>query len=109
MEPRAVQPQNQTDSPQELPYARHPDHRSSGVFGHWTRTLGALAPLVITELIPEDRAKQSFIRIASVALAATSEASYAYPIQRERKERDEERRGYGPRSFRCQRFLILWP
>ena len=54
--------------------------------GHWTRTLGALAPLVITELIPEDRVKQRFIRIASVALAAISEASYAYQIQRERRE-----------------------
>jgi hypothetical protein len=56
--------------------------------GHWTRTLGALAPLVITEIIPEDRVKQlRFIRIASVALAAISEASYAYQIQRERRER----------------------
>ena len=48
-------------------------------------------PLVIGEVVKEPDKKWRFIRIASVAMAAINEASYAYQVQKERKERDEER------------------
>jgi hypothetical protein len=64
-------------------------HRPSAV-GHWTRALAALVPLGITELV-EDRGRQiRFTRIASVALLAVNELSYAYMLDKERRERDLE-------------------
>jgi hypothetical protein len=89
MEPRAAQPEEErTDRDQHRPAYHH----AHGGFGHWTRTLSALAPLVITELVPDDRVKQiRFIRVVSVALAAISELSYAYQVQQQRRERDEVR------------------
>jgi len=43
-------------------------------------------------LVKEPEKKWRFIRDASVALAVINEASYAYQVQQERRERDEERR-----------------
>jgi hypothetical protein len=68
-----------------------PDILTSPV-GHWTRTVGALVPLVIGELVKEPEKKWRFIRIATVALAVINEAHYAHRVQQKRRERNEERR-----------------
>ena len=87
MEPRAAQPHHEYEQ-RESHQSRH--HPPSAV-GHWTRTLGALTPLVIGELVKDPEKKWRFIRIASVALAVLNEGSYAYRVQQERRERDDER------------------
>jgi hypothetical protein len=88
MESRAAQPHHRDGEPD---YPRHSHHRPSAI-GHWTRALAALVPLGITELV-EDRGRQiRFTRIASVALLAINELSYAYALDKERREREQERR-----------------
>ena len=87
MEERAPQPHHRDE--REPDYPRH--HRPSAV-GHWTRTIGALVPLVVGEVVKEPDKRWRFIRIASVALAVINEASYAYQVQKERDERERERR-----------------
>ena len=61
---------------------------SLGATGHWVRTAGLLAPLVISEFIKDPEQKWRVIRIASVATALVSEAMWTHKI---RKERDEAR------------------
>jgi hypothetical protein len=92
MEPRPPQPHDRDYPDKELPYPRHDRHRPPSPVGHWTRTIGALLPLVIGELVKEPEKKWRFIRVASVAMAVINEASYAYQVQKERTEREQERR-----------------
>jgi hypothetical protein len=54
--------------------------------GHWVRTAGILAPLIIGELVKDPDKKWRFIRITSVAMALVSEGLHAHRIQRERRE-----------------------
>jgi hypothetical protein len=65
-------------------------HHSTGGANHWVRTVGALAPLVIGELVKDPEQKWRFIRITSVLLAVASEASYAHRLHKERQERDAQ-------------------
>jgi len=51
---------------------------------HWLRLLGALAPLIIGELVHEPEKRWRYIRIASVAMAVISEATWAQKIKKER-------------------------
>jgi hypothetical protein len=91
MSPQDLQPYQHEERDRDRHYPRPAHHHYRSPVGHWTRTLGALAPLVITELVPEPRKQIRFIRIASVALAAISEMTYAYQLNKERAEREEER------------------
>ena len=73
--------------PDRQPY--HNPHTSIGATGHWIRTAGMLAPLLIGELIEDPNKKWRWIRIASVTTALLSEAMYTHKIKQEREERAE--------------------
>ena len=72
--------------PARQPY--HKPHTSLGATGHWLKTAGILAPLVIGEFVKDPEQKWRYVRIASVATALVSEAMWTHKI---RKERDEAR------------------
>lgn len=59
--------------------------------GHWIKTAGILAPLVIGEFVKDPDQRWRLIR-ASVATALASEGMYTARIQRGREECWEERR-----------------
>jgi len=93
MESRPPQPHHNEPRDREPEYPRHSHHHPSAI-GHWTRTIGALVPLVVGEVVKEPDKRWRFIRIASVALAVINEASYAYQVQKDCDERERERREY---------------
>jgi hypothetical protein len=90
MDPRAAQPHRNAED-RDVDYPRHQHHHRPSPVGHWTRTIGALVPLVITELVPYHSKQIRFIRIASVALAVLNEGNYAFRVQQERREREYDR------------------
>ena len=57
--------------------------------GRRIRLLSALAPLIIGELVRDPDKRWKFIRIASVAMAVASEATWASRVKRERLEERE--------------------
>jgi hypothetical protein len=65
--------------------AFHNPHTSYGV-GHWVKTVGILAPLVIGELVKDPDQRWRFIRIAAVTTALLSEGMYTQRIKKEREE-----------------------
>jgi hypothetical protein len=69
----------------------HRAHTSLGAAGHWLKTAGILAPLVIGELVKDSEKRWRYIRLASVTTALVSEAMWTAKIQRERNECREER------------------
>jgi hypothetical protein len=71
--------------PQLPRQAFHNPHTSYGA-GHWIKTAGILAPLVIGELVKDPDQRWRFIRIAAVATALLSEGMYTHRIRREREE-----------------------
>ena len=82
-----------TTSPREPYQPRKPFHKphtSIGATGHWIRTAGLLAPLVISEFIKDPEQKWRVIRIASVATALISEGMYTHKIRKEREARQFE-------------------
>jgi hypothetical protein len=72
-------------------YRRPPSCTSHSEIGHWVRTAGILAPLIIGEVVKDPDKKWRFIRITSVAMALVSEGVHAHRIQRERREREAQR------------------
>ena len=68
-------------------------HRKSpaveGEIGHWVRTAGILAPLIIGEFVKDPDRKWRFIRITSVAAAVLSEGLHSHKAYRQR-EHDRE-------------------
>jgi hypothetical protein len=60
-------------------------HTSMGATGHWVKTAGILAPLVIGEFVKDNEQKWRLIRLASVATALVSEGLYTSRIVRERE------------------------
>jgi hypothetical protein len=68
--------------------AFHKPHSSMGATGHWVKTAGILAPLVIGEFVKDPDQRWRYIRMASVATALLSEALWTTKI---RKERDHAR------------------
>jgi hypothetical protein len=68
---------------------RHP-RTSIGGAGHWLKTAGILAPLVIGEFVKDAEQRWRCIRLSSVATALISEAMYAARVNRERHERQAE-------------------
>jgi hypothetical protein len=69
--------------------AFHHAHSSLGATGHWIKTAGILAPLVIGEFVKDTEERWRYIRLASVATALVSEGMYAQKISRERQEARE--------------------
>jgi hypothetical protein len=69
----------------------HNPHTSMGATGHWLKTAGILAPLVIGEFVKDAEKRWRYIKIASVATALVSEGIYAAHVSRERKDRQAER------------------
>jgi len=70
--------------------AFHKPHTSMGAAGHWIKTAGILAPLVIGEFVKDPDKRWRYVRLASVATALVSEAMWTNRIRKER-ERCEER------------------
>jgi hypothetical protein len=54
--------------------------------GHWIKTAGILAPLVIGELIKNPEQRWRWIRISAVATALVSEGMWAHRLQKEREQ-----------------------
>ena len=67
-------------------------HTSLGATGHWVKTAGLLAPLVIGEFVKDPDQRWRFIRIAAVATALVSEAMWTHRITKEREEARERER-----------------
>jgi hypothetical protein len=65
--------------------AFHHSHTKMGAIGHWVRTAGLLAPLVIGELIKDPDKRWRWVRIASVATTLVSEGLYTNKVRRERE------------------------
>ncbi len=74
------------DVPQGHRHAFHKPHTSLGATGHWVKTAGILAPLVIGEFVKDPDQRWRYIRIASVATALISEGLWTHKIRREREE-----------------------
>jgi hypothetical protein len=69
----------------EMPHDRQPFYKPStamGAAGHWIKTLGILAPLVIGEFVKDPERKWRAIRISAVATALLSEAMWTQRIRR---------------------------
>jgi hypothetical protein len=62
-------------------------HIPPSAAGHWVRTVGILAPLLIGEIVKDPEKKWRFVRITSVAMALVSEGLHTHGIRRERRER----------------------
>jgi hypothetical protein len=67
----------------------HKPHTSLGATGHWVRTAGMLAPVVIGELIEDPAKRWRAIRLAAVATTLVSEAMWTHKIRKERQETKE--------------------
>jgi hypothetical protein len=67
----------------------HHPRTSYGAAGHWIKTAGILAPLVIGEFIKDPDKKWRAIRIASVATALVSEGMWTHKIHKEREQARE--------------------
>jgi hypothetical protein len=78
-------------APQPKRQEFHHAHTSIGAAGHWLKTAGILAPLIIGEFVKDADKRWRYIRLASVATALVSEGMYAAHVQREREERLAER------------------
>ncbi len=69
--------------------AQHKPSSATDEIGHWIRTGGILAPLLIGEFVKDPDRKWRFIRITSVAAAILSEGLHSRHDCRSR-ERDRE-------------------
>jgi hypothetical protein len=93
MESQATQPQDDHTRHRETRERQsfHHPHTSLGATGHWIRTAGILAPLVIGEFIKDHEMRWRWTRIAAVATAGASEILYAHRIEKERERCAEGR------------------
>ena len=83
--------------PDRQPY--HKPHTSLGATGHWIKTAGILAPLVIGEFIKDPDRKWRMVRISSVATALLSEGMWTHQIRKERQEAREHCAANSERSY----------
>jgi len=63
-----------------------------GAAGHWLKTAGILAPLVIGEFVKDPEKRWRYVRLASVATALVSEAMWTNKIHKERQQCEERER-----------------
>ena len=91
-------PNRGTESPQNSGHQRperqpfHKPRSSLGATGHWIRTAGILAPLVIGEFVKDSEQRWRYIRIASVATALISEGLWTHKVRKERQDAQERER-----------------
>ncbi len=71
--------------------AFHRPHTSLGAAGHWVKTAGILAPLIIGEFVKDAEKRWRWIRISSIATALVSEAMWTNKIHKERQQCEESR------------------
>ena len=71
------------------PQPYHKPHTSLGATGHWIKTAGILAPLIIGEFVKDSEQRWRYIRIASVATALVSEGLWTNKIHNERRDAQE--------------------
>lgn len=69
----------------------HKPYTALGATGHWIKTLGILAPLIIGEFIKDEERRWRYTRVAVVATAALSQGLYVNRIQRERQDANTQR------------------
>jgi hypothetical protein len=81
--PTAYRAFNGDGNAHRQPY--HRPHTSMGMIGHWMKTAGILAPVVISELIKDPDRKWRAIRLASVGTALLSEAIWTSKILSDRE------------------------
>jgi hypothetical protein len=94
--PQALQYRATNSHPYIPGHAFHNPHTSLGA-GHWLKTVGILAPLVIGEVIKDPDQRWRFIRLAAVGTALLSEGLYTHRIRKEREEaRARERECHSP-------------
>jgi hypothetical protein len=65
--------------------AYHRPHTSLGATGHWIKTAGILAPLIIGEFIKDPEKKWRAVRIAAVATTLLSEGMWTHKVSKERE------------------------
>jgi hypothetical protein len=58
-----------------------------GATGHWLKTAGILAPLLIGEFVKDPEQRWRWIRIAAVVTALGSEAMWTSKVHKERQQR----------------------
>jgi hypothetical protein len=93
MQTAAEHEQYERDHPREA-FAR--SHITLGAAGHWIKTAGILAPLVIGEFVKDADKRWRYIRLASVATALISEGLYTNRIRQQREEcRERKYEGRG--------------
>lgn len=88
---RKSQPIHEMEPLLDCPPAQRHHRTPPSEIGHWVRTAGLLAPLVIAEVVKDHERQWRFIRISSVAMALVSEGFHARRIGRERREREAPR------------------
>jgi hypothetical protein len=82
---------------QEEPIARQAFHRprnSLGSAAHYIREAGILAPLVISELVPDPQTKWNYIKMASLITALFSQGMWTARVHSERKRERERDSGH---------------
>ena len=75
---------NQTNSPPTRQQFHNPKSSLGGV-GHWVKTAGILAPLLIGELVKDEGKRWRYIRISSVVTALVSEALWTQRVKQSRE------------------------
>lgn len=70
-------------------HAFHKPHTSLGGIGHWVKTAGILAPMLIGEFIEDPGKKWRAVRLITVAATLLSEGLYTNKIRHERKHARE--------------------
>jgi hypothetical protein len=83
--PQAARHQSYHQEPPHERQAYHRPHTSMGATGHWIKTAGILAPLIIGEFVADPEKKWRYVRLASVATALVSEAMWTNKIHQERE------------------------
>ena len=72
--------------------AFHRPRTTMGSTGHWIKEAGILAPLVISEFVPDPEQKWRYIKLASLATALLSQGLWTARIHAERKAERESGR-----------------
>ncbi len=88
--PHASSPRMEYASESEKQQFHNP-RTSHGATGHWIKTAGILAPLLIGEFVKDPDKRWRWVRISAVATALVSEAMWAGRIRKERSECAERR------------------
>jgi hypothetical protein len=86
MNNRALQGRLSPTSSADFRQAFQRPRTALGATGHWIKTLGILAPLVIGEVIKDPEQKWRAVRISAVATALLSEALWTQRVRRDREE-----------------------